>query len=483
MNKLYASIIRWLWNKLVVFVFILLILLIGVWLHSASEDIARQWKQLSLVEHNIEESEKELKVLRQNIQQLGAEAHIKAEELGSAEKIASAARRAEQSAWDAYQNKKQQIRFWHLPWAETRKEAELASLYHRSQQEIAIATRKASDQLRKAMENSPWAEQQRAIRAKESEIAGLKADRGILLDSTGKSPTQRIVLAVRDVMPTALLVLAGIILTPVFIKSILYYFVAPWISKTKPVRLMPSSSGEIQVGPSAVSLPVVLAEGDELIVHSDYLQAAGTGSGKKTRWLLSWHFPFTSLAAGLYLLVSVKNRSREESKVTISPKADLFDKICDITLPENTSMVVYPRSLVGLVMRNGRQPRFSRHWRIASLHSWVTFQFRYLVIHGEARILIKGCRGVRAERVEPSKPGMQDQLATLGFSANLAYSGVRCETFLDYLRGRDELFNDRFSDANGFFLTEEVPHPGRKAGLFGRGIEGLFDGFLKAFGI
>lgn len=169
--------------------------------------------------------------------------------------------------------------------------------------------------------------------------------------------------------------------------------------------------------------------------------------------------------------------------MTVSPKSDLFDKICDIVIPENTSMVVYPRSLVGLVLKNGLHPRITRQWRIANLHSWITFQFRYLVIHGEARILIKGCRGVRAERVEPSKPGMQDQLATLGFSANLAYSGVRCETFIDYLRGRDELFNDRFSDANGYFLTEEVPHPSRKAGPFGRGIEGIIDGFLKAFGI
>ena len=42
--------------------------------------------------------------------------------------------------------------------------------------------------------------------------------------------------------------------------------------------------------------------------------------------------------------------------------------------------------------------------------------------------------------MKTEKPRMQDQLATIGFTANLAYSGTRCETFFDYLRGRDKLF-------------------------------------------
>jgi hypothetical protein len=249
------------------------------------------------------------------------------------------------------------------------------------------------------------------------------------------------------------------------------------------VVVIPDSGGDIEVSPSAISVPVLLASGDEIIVHSDFLQAAGAGPGKRTRWIFSWSIPFTSIAAGLYMLVSVRNREKDETKVTISPKKDLFDMISDVRIPKGSSMVIYPRSLVGIVMKNGAPPSITRHWHLSSLHSWVTFQFRYIVIHGESRILMKGCRGVRAERVETTKPSMQDQLATLGFTSNLAYSGVRCETFIDYLLGRDELINDRFSAANGFHFTEEVPNPHRKSGLFGRGLEGFIDGTLKAFGI
>jgi hypothetical protein len=44
----------------------------------------------------------------------------------------------------------------------------------------------------------------------------------------------------------------------------------------------------------------------------------------------------------------------------------------------------------------------------------------------------------------------------------------------------------RFSWAAFFWrgpFTEEVPKPMRKTGPFGRGLEGIIDGFLKAFGI
>ena len=302
-------------------------------------------------------------------------------------------------------------------------------------------------------------------------------------DEIAGRPIEKLRSQTLSVLPSALTVLAGVILTPVLIKAFLYFCIAPLISKTKPVVVISESGGEVEVGPSTVSIPILLAPNDELIVHSDFLQAAGAGPGKRTRWLLSWRMPFTSIAAGLYLMVSVRNRNSGESRVTISPKEDLFDMICDVRIPEGSSAVIYPRSLVGVILRNGVAPRITRHWHLASLHSWITFQFRYLVIHGESHFLMKGCRGVRAERVETETARMQDQGATLGFTSNLSYSGVRCETFIDYLRGRDELFNDRFSGADGFHFAEEITNPSRRKGLFGRGLEGLLDGFLKAFGI
>jgi hypothetical protein len=125
----------------------------------------------------------------------------------------------------------------------------------------------------------------------------------------------------------------------------------------------------------------------------------------------------------------------------------------------------------------------TRHWRLASPHAWLTLHLRYLAFHGPCRLIVKGCRGVRAEQPEPGRPRLINQSATLGFSANLAYRNTRCETFVPYLRGREDLFNDAFGGGPGWFVYEEMPAVRRRTGLTGRGLEGVVDAFLKAFGI
>jgi uncharacterized protein (AIM24 family) len=125
----------------------------------------------------------------------------------------------------------------------------------------------------------------------------------------------------------------------------------------------------------------------------------------------------------------------------------------------------------------------SRHWRLFSLHAWVTLQLRYLVFHGPGRLILKGCRGVRAESPDPGNPRIINQAATIGFSANLDYSNTRCETFVSYLRGKEDLFNDLFAGGPGRFVYEEMPSGTRNPGLTGRGLEGFVDATLKVFGV
>ncbi len=78
---------------------------------------------------------------------------------------------------------------------------------------------------------------------------------------------------------------------------------------------------------------------------------------------------------------------------------------------------------------------------------------------------------------------MINQASTIGFSANLDYHNTRCETFIPYLRGKEDLFNDLFEGEQGVFVYEEMPAGGRNTGLTGRGLEGVVDAALKVFGI
>ena len=105
-----------------------------------------------------------------------------------------------------------------------------------------------------------------------------------------------------------------------------------------------------------------------------------------------------------------------------------------------------------------------------------------IVFHGTFYVTqaLKGRRGIR---IEPAGAGrLINQAATLGFSANLAYATTRCETFLSYLRGKEELFNDLFT-GDGVYAYEEVPDPQRTGAGAGRALQGFADTILKLFGV
>jgi hypothetical protein len=497
MTTIIASIAKWIWSKAITLLIIVVILLAVAWIRMELGTLRERLTEAEATEQIANRISNELDLLEQRRkkieQQLDVVAKERAAQLSKLKKIRSEAKNIERRARTHFQKVSEEERWYYTKYTH-------ADYYIRLK-----AARGALDAASKAasIADSNWSKLEaqliqspagrelnqinEEIAQKRRDVDRLRSKVAQTRDETSRHPVEKVKAKVLSllpsVLPTAFMILAGIILVPVAIKAILYFAVAPLISRAKPVILMPESTGEIIAELSLTSTPIILAPNDELIVHSDYLQAAGAGPGKRTRILFSWRMPFTSLAAGLYLMVAVRNREQCDTQVVVSPKKDLFDKISDVQIPASSSMVIYPRSLVGILLKQGEYPNITRHWKLGSLHSWITFQFRYLVIHGESRVLIKGCRGVRSDRVIDGKYRMTDQEATLGFSANLAYSGVRCETFFDYLRGKDGLFNDRFGNGNGVHLTEEIPDPRRKRGLFGWSIEGLLDGFLKAFGI
>jgi hypothetical protein len=489
MSSILARVARWVANKLVVLVLIVAILVGGLWVKSEWGQIKSRLADARMHEEFAERMLEELVPLEERRAELERLSEKFSGDLANAQSLRERAQRAESLASLELQAVRDEKRWYftkltHAGYFARLKAAELKLA---AAAKVRVAAGADFSRIQSAFAASPHGAElirlRQELATRNQEVEALRKRAANTRIEAAQRPIEKLRAKVLAVLPSALLVLAGVVLSPLLIKALLYFGLAPLISKIRPVVVIPDAGGGLQVSESAVSVPLTLEPGDHLIVHSDFLQAAGAGPGKSSRLLFSWRMPFTSLAAGLFLMVMVRNPSQEPQKVTVAPKKELFDMLCAIRIPEGSSMVVYPRSLVGLVASAGKEPRISRHWKLASLHSWITFQFRYLVIHGPAHLIIKGCRGVRADAVEPTQPRMQDQCATLGFSANLAYSGIRCETFLDYLIGRDGLFNDRFSDGNGFHLTEEIPDPRQKTGLFGRGLEGLVDGFLKAFGI
>ena len=293
---------------------------------------------------------------------------------------------------------------------------------------------------------------------------------------------------VMDVAPTAALLVLSAILLPVAIKAFFYFVLAPVAARLKPLSIarelqLAGSSlplpphGESRI--SAVSQALQLRPGQRMLIHPEYLQSSPVSTRKRTQWLLDWRFPFTSLAAGMVALTRLD--SDATASVTISASDDPLLEIAVVELPAGSALVFQPRGLVGLLCDAGQPLAISSHWRLGSLHAWLTLQLRFIVFRGPVTLIVRGCRGVRLERAGQGRSISQS--ATLGFTTDVLYSTLRSETFIPYLRGQQALLNDRFDGDNGVYLYEETPRHGKQPGKVGSWFEGLTDAILKVFGI
>ena len=288
---------------------------------------------------------------------------------------------------------------------------------------------------------------------------------------------------VRPVLPLALAVLIGWWLLPAALRALFYFVLAPLAARRPPIVISPGQgmAGPAQGGSiiSALSQRVTLAPDQELLIRPDYCQSQAAGVRFSTRWLFDWRHPLTSIAAQLYLLKRV--RASHAAEIVVSATADALDEVALLEIAAGGAMVLQPRALVGMVYRSGQRPTIRSHWRLGTLHAWLTLQLRYLAFEGPVTLVVKGCRGVRLESAAAGRSISQD--ATLGFSADARYATVRADPFIPYLRGRQPLFHDQFEGPKACYLYEEVPRHARGAARQRNPLEGLLDAGLKAFGV
>ena len=302
----------------------------------------------------------------------------------------------------------------------------------------------------------------------------------------------RLLHPVVDALPLAALVLLSGFAAHFLLKVLFYYVLAPLAARCKPIRLDAVTGGQIAARggavvsstalaiDSGVAQTVILAAGEEMLVLPDYIQSSSVQSKMDTKWLLDWAFPWTSLISGLFALTRIRSTGADE-RIVLSASADPLSEIALIVIPAGSAMVFQPRGLVGVIYPCAAPLKIARYWRLGSLHAWLTLQLRYIVFRGPVTLIVSGTRGVRVEAAGDGR--MISQASTLGFSANVAYATYRCETFFPFYLGKTALLQDSFSGGSGYYVYDETPRAGKKAGLFERGLEGVVDAVLKVFGI
>ena len=291
-----------------------------------------------------------------------------------------------------------------------------------------------------------------------------------------------------DLAKAAVVIVAVAAVMPLGIRLVLFYVLAPIATRRPAVALLPNSEGRVltghdlpgqgSAGISSVSCRVTIDSSNELLVHSEYLQSMPNESTSRTQWILDRHIPLSSIAAGLVALTHM--RAETSQTVVVSSTRDPLSEVSLLAIPKGSSIVLLPRHIVGVLQPRETMLLITRHWRVFNLHAWLTLQLRYLVFHGPGTMVVKGCRGVRADAAEVGRS--LSPAATIGFSANLSYSSRRCTTLFAYLSGQQPLLNDSFAGGRGHYIYQEMPYE-RRGGFIGRGLEGLVDAALKPLGI
>lgn len=281
--------------------------------------------------------------------------------------------------------------------------------------------------------------------------------------------------ALRRYGRTALLILSCAVLLPILYKLFAFFVIARLATRPRFVRLL-GGGPPLIASASGISVEVPIDRDGELLLRSG-LQSSAADVRGSDEYVLDWRIPFTCVAAGLVNLQRLRSDRAEHVIVT---GTDENHRVATITVPTGGAVVLHPRALLGVVKPRGERLVITRPWRVFRLVSWVTAQFRYVVFHGPCTLIIQGRNSVMAE--DASRGRMIGKPLTLGFDAGVAYGAARTASFLPYLRGQASLFNDRF-DGVGRHLYQQRADVTGKGGLWGRGLKGLGDAALDAFGI
>lgn len=271
---------------------------------------------------------------------------------------------------------------------------------------------------------------------------------------------------------------------PTLWSLIAYFALAPLLGRARSLQLAERQTDGVRMESRGVSVDLSLWPGDCLQVRPRFLQANDEGLSRRTRLLLDWRHPVTSLASGLIELTSLRHvRAGTVAKVTLADARIAQQELCVVELSSGSSLVLRPSALVAAVVHGDQPVRLRARWLFTHLHAWVTLHFRAFEVAGPCRLVIAGTRGVRVESLSGSDGApvrrRVNRGATLGFSPSLAHGVIRAETFWAYYRGHHSLLDDVYS-GSGTLLCEQAGRSGAEPSEQRWGT--IWNGVLRALG-
>ena len=260
------------------------------------------------------------------------------------------------------------------------------------------------------------------------------------------------------------LLLAVYLLGPTLVCVWLYYGLAPLIVRGRPVRLRGEPVAVVKAEASRATVESALWPGEVMWVKKSVSLTMEGGLMRKTRGLLSWRFPFASIAGGLANLTELRNvRSDGGRRVTLDRNgpAGTADGFTGVDVPEGGSLVLRPAFLVSVISPAAERLVIRRHWQWVRWQSWVAGQFCFFEIMGPCRLVLAGGGGLRMERLLERADGLMPavrvrQAEVVAFTPNLEGRPVRAVSFWRYYCEGTPLFEAGFSGP-GLVVLATVP--------------------------
>ena len=253
-------------------------------------------------------------------------------------------------------------------------------------------------------------------------------------------------------------------------KLVFFYYIAPWIARSRAVQLSAKTAVSPWLGASHTSLETSLWPGEKARVRKRYLLAVDDEVVRESHYLLSWRFPVTSLLSGYVHDVNLRNiRAGHEYRLAFAHHKNPDNEMAIVHVPEGGSLVVRPSFLAGVILPPGQKLKVRRRWQLFRWQAWLTGQLRFVEFAGPCRLIVAGRPGLHAERLvageDDAAPSYRiGQGRTIGFTPNLEYRLVRTTRFWDYYRRDRPLFDTCFVGV-GFVLLQTLK-PGRHTGLW-----------------
>lgn len=253
-------------------------------------------------------------------------------------------------------------------------------------------------------------------------------------------------------------------------RTLNYFVLFPLLTRwARGVRLSESQPGTKLEHHAAVrSLQLQLQPGESARFRSAYVRPVQGPT--RSELLYQWRAPFISYAAGLTLLTRIDAQA-QAVELTLSAPQDPHSYLMRVDLVQHPGVVVHPRNLVGLI----GPIRLQTRWRLFSLHAWLTWQLRYILLAGTGSVVLEGCADVVATNPGNGATKIEQELV-IGFDSRLAWLTARTEVFLPYLFGQTGLVDDSFSGVGTLFWQKS------QRAVRGNVLARSFDAFWSALG-